>query len=153
MRFTGKLIAGCHFLKGLVWVPLVLMTIVSDLHADAIPDRYGAVTVTDAMVGAASSGKNTILRLRLVNESSETLTVMGVASEQISGARILAATSHGVPEDLGSISILAEETLDLHSAHLKIELIGLKQHFHRGQVIPLTLTLLRGDIPINAHVH
>jgi len=145
--------AFCHIAKGLSLVSLIIMMTASNLSADAIPDRYNAVTITDAMVLAAPSGENSALHFRLVNESSETLTLIGVTSEHISGAKILAQTSHGIPVNLGSITIRVEETLNLHSFHLKIVLTGLKRSFLHGQVVPLTLIMSRGSIPINAHVH
>lgn len=143
----------CHMAKGLSLVSLIFMMTVSSLSADALPDRYNAVTITDAMVFAAPSGGNSALHFRLVNESSETLTLIGVTSEHISGAKILAKTSQGISANLGSITIRAEETLDLHSSHLKILLTGLRRNFLQGQVVPLTLSMSRGGIPINAHVH
>lgn len=135
------------------WLPLIILTTASSVSADSIPDVYNAVTIEDAVVLAAQTGGNSELRFRLVNESSENLILIGVTSESVSDASILAQTGHGLSEKLASIPVRAEETLDLHSSHLKIELTGLKRNFLRGELVPLTLVMLRGGIPIIAHVH
>ena len=145
---------------GLLKVLLVLSTLVwaaivdsLPASADAIPDQYSGVTITDATAQAAPSGGNSVLRFRLVNEGTEPLTLLGVTSEQITESRILGQTSHGTPESLGSINIPVEETLDLQSFHLKIELSGMKRSYVSGQVVTLNLAMVRGEFPINAHVH
>ena len=101
---------------GLLKVLLVLSTLVwaaivdsLPASADAIPDQYSGVTITDATAQAAPSGGNSVLRFRLVNEGTEPLTLLGVTSEQITESRILGQTSHGTPESLGSINIPVEE--------------------------------------------
>ncbi len=143
----------------LTWLSLALlvsfiaMVISPVVRADAAPDAYYGVTITNVAVQSASSGQNSELRFHIVNDSAASMTIIGVESGLLTGARILAQTGHGEPVDLGSISVAGEETLDLNSSHLKIELTGLKRDFKTDQIIPLSLVLVRGTIPIKAHVH
>lgn len=138
---------------GLGLASFIVLIAVSNVKADSTPDTYNEVTITDVTVSSAPSGGKSELRFRLTNESAENLTLIGVTSQHISDAAILAQTSHGTPVKLSSFPILTEETLDLYSSHLKIELSGLKERFVSGTIVPLTLNLLRGGIPIFAHVH
>ena len=119
---------------GLLKVLLVLSTLVWAAIVDSLPASADAIP-------------------DLVNEGTEPLTLLGVTSEQITESRILGQTSHGTPESLGSINIPVEETLDLQSFHLKIELSGMKRSYVSGQVVTLNLAMVRGEFPINAHVH
>jgi len=122
-------------------------------NADALPDRYSGVSITDATVRAGSSGGSSELRFRLVNEGTEPLTLLGVTSGYITESRILARTGHETSEYLGSINIPVEETLDFRSFHIKMELTGLNRNFVPGQIVTLKLAMVHGEIPINAHVH
>ncbi|MBT5108660.1 MAG: copper chaperone PCu(A)C [Rhodospirillaceae bacterium] len=134
-------------------VSLIAMLMAPVARADTAPDAYDGVTITSVAVQSASSGQNSELRFHIVNDSAAPMTIIGVESELLTGARILAQTGHGEPVDLGSISVPGEETLDLNSSHLKIELTGLKRDFKTDEIIPLSLVLVRGTIPIKAHVH
>ena len=154
MPKSGTLRIFYHLVKRVILALIIFTTTAPNLHANPMmPDRYNAVTITNVIILAAPPGGNSALRFRLVNESAETLVLIGVTSEYISGAKILAQTRHKTPAGLGSISIRPEETLDLHSSHLKILLTGLKKGFLQGQIVPLTLDMSRGRIPIHAHVH
>jgi copper(I)-binding protein len=134
-------------------VGLAIMLMAPVARADASPERFGDVTIIDAAVQSAPQGGNSEVRFRLVNESAESLTIIGVDSGLVSGSKILARTGHGQMVDLGSISVPAEETLNLHSSHLKIELTNVKRELQTDDVISLNLVLMRGTIPFKAHVH
>lgn len=142
-----------HLSYGIGLASFLVLIAASNVKADSTPGTYNEVTITDVIVSIAPSGGKRKLRFRLTNETAENLTLIGITSQHISDAAILAQTSHSVPVKLSSFPILTEETLDLYSSHLKIELSGLEESFVSGTIVPLTLNLLRGGIPIFSHVH
>lgn len=121
--------------------------------ADAAPENLYGLTIEDARVTAAQLGGDTVLRIRIVNDSAEPLVFIGAESEEFRASKILARTQHDGPAVLESVPIPVEETLDLASNHLLLKLSGLRREIQSGETVSLNLSFLRGSVPIQAHVH
>ena len=149
-----NLLRNGHRLRCLAICLSLLATAVSHTAvADAVPESIYGLTIEDVRVEAAPIGENTVIRLRIINDGAEPLMFIGVESENITASRILARTQHHAPATLESVTIPVEETLDLSSNHLFVELSGLRHAFKVSETVTLKLSFLRGTVPVQAHVH
>jgi len=132
---------------------LLLSSVPNTAKADPAPEIFYGATIEGAQLDASDIGETSMLRFRIVNDGAEPLILLGATSDDFGRSKILAYTSHATPVDLESVAVPIEEELGLDSFHLTIELSELKTKFRAGQIITLNLAFVRGEIPIQAHVH
>lgn len=133
---------------------LLLKVAVNPSAADEAFEPLSSVTVYDAVVDSAPTGATSRLQMKIENLSSEDVTLIGVRSPMAeSGALVVV----GGPEpDAGTSLVLLirqEETLDLQSSHIRLELRGLKSPLTEGDSAPFELVFRHGFALGTAHVH
>ncbi len=121
--------------------------------ADELPSHHGQISVEAAWITAAEKGGYSVLRFRLVNDGRVPAHLLGVNTTVADSARILARVDDRKAVAMNSLSVPADEELDLTTNHLWVELGPLRQTVQPGQIINVKLLFLRGDLDIEAHVH
>lgn len=110
--------------------------------------------ITDVTVESAqlSVEKDGVYRLgfRLINDSAEDVTLIGISSTAASDGQLVYYTSHGSSEPMESFTLKPDEEVDFLNSHLHAQLIGLKLD---GSSAPFQLIFKRGRIDGVAHVH
>ena len=133
---------------------LLLKVAVTPSTADESFEPLSGVTVYDAVVDSAPTGATSRLQMKIENLSSEDITLIGVRSSiAASGALVVVGGPEPDAETSLVLLIRQEETLDLQSSHIRLELRGLKSPLTKGDSAPFELVFRRGVALGMAHVH
>ena len=121
--------------------------------ADELPSHHGHISVEAAWITAAEKGGYSVLHFRLVNDGRHLAHLLDINTTVADKARILARVSDHKSVVVNSLSVPADQELDLTSDHLWIKIGPLRQAVRPGQMINVKLIFLRGHLDIEAHVH
>lgn len=117
---------------------------------------YGSVfqeaEIEKATVSPANPQGVSTLRLRFTNLALNNLTIIGVKSAHHSESEIMAELDPQKFVKLGSLSVPAEETLDMEEAGIFVYLKGMKAPVSPDGMIKLRLILTQGELPFEAHI-
>lgn len=118
---------------------------IADTTITAVTD----VTVEDARLLLEKDGVYR-LQFRLINDSAQEVTLVGVSSVAASKGQLVYYTSHGAAEPMEQFTLKSDEEADFMNSHLHAQLIGLK--LENGSA-SFQLLFRRGRIDGVAHVH
>ena len=121
--------------------------------ADQPPDHHGKVIIENVWATPAREGGQSMLRLRIINESHDHAHLIGIETPVAKGARIVGRTSDHETTTFDSMSVRADGEIDLTTDHIWIELGPLAREVKAGESIPLELIFVRSRVPAEAHVH
>lgn len=122
-------------------------------HADESSEPNPGIYIEDAVATPAAAGETSIIGFRIDNFSGRSVNLMGVSSENATSALIL-IRGHGARTHIASgVSVMQEETLDLRTSHMWVELRGLKSAVMEGDLVPFELIFARGQVSAQAHAH
>lgn len=121
--------------------------------ADQTKEILDGVAVEDAVATAAPSGGVSEVRFRLDNASGRTLRLRGVKSKLAGSAALVMRMPETGPTDVESLTVLDQETLDLRSSHIWIELRDLTLPLDANDVVGFELVFDKGVVHAVAHVH
>lgn len=121
--------------------------------ADGSAEPISGLEITDAVVTPARKGGTAIVGFRIDNLSSRSVTLVGVRSEIAGSAAIVVGSAERVGEEATAILIDQNETLDLRSSHLRIELLELAVAIEPGDMVPFELVFADGMARAEAHAH
>lgn len=124
----------------------------SNVFADDTNANFQSAEIEDAVLTLSGDGAYGDLRLRIVNNSSGKLTVLGVTGPGNGQSFIMARLDDVNYADLGSITLLSEESLDLTTSHMFIRLSNIAEPLKAGRTIELRLILSNGELPFSAHI-
>lgn len=124
-----------------------------EVRADGAADSLGGVSVEEVTAAPAEAGGRTRIGFVLDNASRRTVRLTGVESEAAASGALLVAPEGEPPRPAEGFTVLQEETLDLDSSHLRVELRGLRRRLAPGDRIGLVLIFREGRIETVAHVH
>ncbi|GLQ07448.1 copper chaperone PCu(A)C [Sneathiella chinensis] len=113
---------------------------------------FQSAAIEDAYLTPAGTGGTSTLRMRITNEGFDNMTVLGVGGKSFQRSRIIAKLGDLEYAELDSISIPREESLDMTSMHLFVQLNNMDKPVKTGDVVNLTLVLPYGELPFQAHV-
>lgn len=93
-----------------------------------------------------------ILQLRLTNLALGNLTIIGVKSAHHDNSKIVAELEPEKFVTLETLSIPAEETLDMMEAGIFVHLLNMKAPVNADGMVELRLVLTQGELPFMAHI-
>jgi len=136
---------------------LLLLSLSMLLQTPAIADNTDAyfqpAEIHDAVLTISNQGTSGDLRFRIVNNSPGKLTILGVTNTDNAQSRIMGRVDDKNYAELGSITLLREEDLDLTTTHVFVRLSNFKEPLEVGKIIDLSLVLSNGELPFSAHVN
>lgn len=124
----------------------------SNVLADDTNANFQSAEIEDAVLTLSDDGAYGDLRLRIVNNSSGKLTILGVTGVGNGQSFIMARLDDINYANLGSITLLSEESPDLTTSHMFIRLSNFEGPLKVSQDIDLRLILSNGELPFSAHV-
>ncbi|MDF2366057.1 hypothetical protein [Sneathiella sp.] len=140
-----------------ILITLLLLTLSMMLQTTAFADNTDAyfqpVEIHDAIVTISNQDTSGDLRFRIVNDSPGKLTIVGVTNTDNVQSKIMGRIDANNYTELGSITLLREENLDLTTTHIFIRLSNFREPLEIGQIIELKLVLSNGELPFSAHVN
>jgi len=135
---------------------LLLLSLSMLLQTPAIADNTDAyfqpVEIHDAVVTIAEQDTSGDLRFRIVNSSPTKLTIVGVTNTDKVKSKIMGRIDEKNYAELGSITLLREENIDLTTTHIFVRLSSFKEPLKVGEIVDLRLVLSNGKVPFSAHV-
>lgn len=139
-------------LGGAVCAALVLLS-TNPVAADATLRVGDDLKIDSTSTQPAPAGGCTRVRLRLVNDGTNDVHLLGGSSAVAERARLVARIDPVNAVTLPSIAIPAQETLDLDSSHLWFELCGLNRPLATGDSFTLTVEFVgwRADVDVDVH--
>ncbi len=135
----------------LILIVLLGMT-AQGVATNGIGALSSSVSVEDVHLLLSGSGEGRYLQFKIRNDSGERLILLSVKSEYFQSASIRARVSAGEWVEAGSITILADTTLDLGSSHLRVVIERLESKLPANATIPVELVFNRGSVTVDAHV-
>lgn len=102
-------------------------------------DQIGRLQIVHPWTRPAAAGESTRLHMKIVNDGFDDLHVIKLTSPVAARVRLVLIEARGRTVPLGSITVLARETVNLGSPHFRIMLDGLNRDLRAGERIPLTL--------------
>lgn len=121
--------------------------------ADETTATLSDLMIENATIEAGDAGGDSRIRFLISNDSSETVTVVGLRSPAATSGSLTYFTDHGEAEPSAAMTIKPDETLDFSSGHLAAKLIGLKAPLRPNDRVPFELMLRSGSALGEADVH
>ena len=124
----------------------------SNVLADDTNAIFQSAEIENAVLTLSDHGNYGDLQFRILNKSFNKLTILGVTGIGNEQSAIMARLDDINYANLGSITLLSEENLDLTTSHMFIRLSNIEESLKAGQSIKLKLILSNGELPFSAHV-
>lgn len=140
-------------LCSIIFLLMISMALQLPAFADNTDAYYQPAEIHDAVVKISSSGTSGDLRFRIVNSSLGKLTIIGVTNADDIQSKFMARIDDKNYVELGSITLLGEENLNLTTTHIFVRLSNFKEPLKVGETIDLRLALSNGELPFSAHVN
>ena len=129
-------------------VLLVLSAALSLANADETSERATNVVIEEATIAPSNMGSAAPLKFRISNLGRNRLTLKGAQAKVAERVRLSMNLSGNGFEEVTELYLLPDETLDLRSSHIKVELVGLKRDLKAGEQIEFILDF--GDFKTSA---
>ncbi len=123
-----------------------------NVFADDTAANFQSAEIEDAVLTLSDNGDYGDLRFRILNKGFDKITILGVAGIGNEQSTIMARLDDANYADLGSITLLSEENLDMTTSHMFIRLSNIRESLKAGQSIILRLILSNGELPFSAHI-
>ncbi len=139
----------------LTWIILsvFLLTVTTDnVQADDTDTVYQSAEIEEAFLIYPDDREIAELHFKITNQSTSTLTILGVAGAQQIRSRIIARLDDERFTELGSISLEPEESLDLTTSHISVWISGLSESLYKSGKVDLNIILADGKLPFTAHI-
>lgn len=141
-RVTNRLICICFLL---VSVPAAI--------ADDVRNDNSFVSVEAAHVSATNAGGTALLQFKITNNGREPVNLRSVRSDFARTSRVTIFDPYEGRQVIEDLSVLRDETLDLASSHIRVELINLIKDIEPGSTIEFEMVFRRFSATAEAHVH
>jgi len=137
-----------------IFTPLVIMlSLNSHAYADEETETYDGIVVEQAFVQTDQATPYPLLSLNISNFSSNDLTLMGISTEWFETTNLLIRMPNKGLVEVDTLSILQEETLNLDTSHIVIELRKLTRAIKEADKIEFKLLFANRTIPVLADIH
>lgn len=121
--------------------------------ADETSETSFGIMVEDAVVEPAGKGETTKLRFKVSNYTTQRIWLSAVRTPISKSATMTMRLDAESFEPINVVHILREETLDLRSSHIRIELNSLRQEVRLGMKVDFELVFNDRVVPATADVH
>ena len=129
------------------------MTAVTAVPAAAEDLDIGRLRIVAPQAGAAPAGATSRLRMRIVNGGYDGVHILRMSSPVADEVRMTLDTNGGPARALPSLSVPANEGVDLSTTNLRVVLHGLRRRLKAGEKISLTLHFSGGQrVPVEVNV-
>ena len=114
-----------------LFMALTLIT-TNAARSDETSEHHDGVLVENAMMVISADGNAAELRLSVSNIGTDDVTLVNLATEIAEKIEIYYLSPSGQKTVVTDFTILQEETLELPSSHLHIDIVGLKRPLEPG---------------------
>lgn len=142
IRVTHLLICICFILVGM---PAAI--------ADDVRNDNNFVSVEAAHVSAAKAGGTAQLQFKITNHSNEPVNLRSVRSKLAQLSRVTIFDPYQGRQVIDDLSVRRDETLNLDSSHIRVDLINLAKDMEPGSTMEFELVFRRFSTTAEAHVH
>ena len=125
----------------------------SHVIADEVTDDTNLIIIDTAHATAVEAGGDTQIEFRVTNIGRRPLNLQAVQSDFATGSRIVVSDPFDGPFEVDDLSLLHDETLDLASSHIRVELLNLTQSIETGSTVEFELVFRQFITAGRAHVH
>jgi len=122
-------------------------------RADESSEPITGLYIEDAVATPADAGETAIIGFRIDNFSGRNVSLMGVSSQTADSASVVMRGGRVGTHVTTAVSVMQDETLDLRTSHMWVELRGLKTKIREGDLVPFELVFARGRVSAQAHAH
>lgn len=122
-------------------------------RADESSEPITGLYIEDAVATPADAGETAIIGFRIDNFSHRNVSLIGVSSQNADLVMIILRGGGVGPDVATAVAVMQEETLDLRTSHMWVELRGLKSEIREGDFVPFDLVFARGRVSVRAHAH
>jgi len=128
-------------------------TITTFAFADEKTETYDGIVVENAYIQTDHTKATSQLKLKVSNYSSDDLTLIDVKSVSFEHANLLLQMPGVGKVKVDSLTILQEETLELDTSHISIELQKITHAIKSGDKVEFELVFSEQTIQAFADVH
>lgn len=121
--------------------------------ADRTTERTDDVLIEQASATRAKVGETAFLRFQVSNYTSDTIRLIGVRSPVTRQANLIIVMPDVGAQVVNSLSILEEETLNVASSHIRVELKNVTSRIEAGSDVEFELIFENFITTATAHVH
>jgi len=132
---------------------LVLVSVSVVGIADESAEHIDGLIVEDATISTAKRGGTVYLRFKITNDSGKPVTLHSIKSPVSRDARIVVVDPIYGPQRTNDLSILRDETLNLASSHIRVELRNTNRSIKPDALVPFELIFRRSSMHAEAHAH
>lgn len=137
----------------LVLLLLAIFSFTQTTMADDTTENALGLVVADAVVTPAKPGESARLRLKITNFGSESLSLRALHSDVAISTKMIMTTPGIGQHVVSDLTILRDETLDLASSHIRVELQDIQKEIKPGSNIEFALFFRRFVTKATAHAH
>ena len=128
---------------------LVSVSVAGIAHESA--EHIDGLIVEDATISTAKRGGTVSLRFQITNDSGMLVTLRSIASPVSSDIRIVVVDPSYGHQRTNNLSILRDETLNLASSHIHVELRNTSRTIEPDTLVPFELIFRRSSMHAEAH--
>jgi len=132
---------------------LVLGSVSVAGNADESTEHIDGLVVENATISTAGRGGTVYLRFKITNDSRTPVTLHSIRSPMSSDIQIVIIDPSYGPRRISDLSILREETLNLASSHIRVELRNTNRSIEPDTLVPFELIFRRSSMHAEAHAH
>lgn len=150
IRYRSRFEHSLAFLAHAVFGLALLMAPIA--MADATGEPISGLVIEDAVVSVAPKGGTAVLEFRIENLSSRHVTLLDIRSK-LAGKVVMRVGKGAGAEESTALAIRQDETLDLRSSHIRVELRDLVRSIASGETVRFELVFATGTAIAEAHAH
>ncbi len=121
--------------------------------ADEASETSDGLHIEEAVVTRAQVGESARLRFKISNYGTRKVRLNSVRSDVAQDARLIMTLPGGLSKAVSGLPILQEETLNLATSHVQVELKELKQALLAGSTFEFEAVFQDFTLRAFAHVH
>jgi len=131
----------------------ILFTNITITAADESSETLNGVIVEDAVLEPGKKGDTVRLRFKISNYTNRRLSLTGVQSPVARAAVLTMKLNDEGFKPVDQVHVLQEETLNLQSSHIRIQLLDLRKDIGPGAKVEFELIFNDIVTPAVADVH
>lgn len=122
-------------------------------YADETFELLNGANVIDAKATPTPKGGTSQITLRLENFGNTDVYLIGIRSKKAESGTLMIRPAGGPAQAADQYLVKSEETLDLTTSHIWMELRGMHAPLAAGEAVDFDLVFRNGISPGVAHVH
>lgn len=141
-------------LMAVLTILVAVLVLTGASFADETTEAVDGILVENAQIVRIPSDENRAqLKFSVSNLGANDVTLIGLSSGIAEGVEMYFFSSDGTRQTATDLTILQEETLNLASSHIKIDLVDVKRELAPGMKVEFRLNFRGFDSEAFADVH